>query len=157
MKLKIKEYLAENMKDLITSCNFISYVLRWLIFCSLAIMIVIIIVAICITENLEQVPTWVDLWLTILIRIPGFILIYSTKIFLVAIPIIWLIQCWDCIKHKRNNKYVIGNLCLWLLLAPISWYCYDSNRREAECMEWCVDEDKSNYDECLFSTCDFPI
>lgn len=157
MKLKIKEYLAENMKDLITSCNFISRVLRWMIFSSLAILIGILIVAICIIENLDQVPTWVDSLLTILTRIPGVILIYSTKIFLVTIPFIWLVQCWDCIKHKRDNKYVIGNLCLWLLLAPISWYYFDLNRREAECMEWCVNKDKSNYDECLFSTCDFPI
>ena len=26
-----------------------------------------------------------------------------------------------------------------------------------ECMEWCVSEDQSNYNECTFSTCDFPI
>ena len=26
-----------------------------------------------------------------------------------------------------------------------------------ECMEECVNEDQSNYNECTFSTCDFPI
>ena len=26
-----------------------------------------------------------------------------------------------------------------------------------ECMEMCVNEDQSNFDECTFSTCDFPI
>lgn len=157
MKPKIREYIAKNMKDLITRCNFISCVLRWLIFCSFAIILVESIIAICIITNLEQPPAWLDLFLTILFRIPVYILIYSSKTYLIVIPFIWVILCWDCIKHKRNNKYVVSNLCLWLFIALITVFIYNSNKSEEECMKLCVLPDKSNYSECSLNTCDFLI
>ena len=157
MKLKIKEYLAENMKDLITRCNFISRVFRWLIFGSLSIFILEIILATNITENHKEIPVWLDPILAIIAIVPIYTLIYSSKTFLFTIPLIWLIQCWDCVKNRKVNMYVVSNLCLWLLIVFISIMEAVFGYHEEECMEKCVLPDNSNYVECANSTCDFPI
>lgn len=156
---RFKQYIADNMVDLITRCNFISRVLRWLIFGSFTIFILGIIegmYSVGSNQNAEQM-SW-QMYLAMGLLVPStLVMVYSAKVFLVVIPLIWVIQCWDCIKHKRDNPLIISNLVLWIILALCATYSSVSNQQEQECMEWCVDEDKSNYDECLFNTCDFPI
>ena len=157
--VKFKQYIANNMVDLVTRGNFISRVLRWLIFGSLAIFILGMIegmYSVGSDQNTEQM-SW-QMYLAMGLLIPStLVMVYSAKVFLVVIPLIWVIQCWDCIKHKRDNPLIVGNLVLWIILAFCATYSSVSNQQEQECMEWCVKEDKSNYDECAFNICDFPI
>jgi len=150
---KIKKYLAENMKDPVTRCNFISRILRGLIFGSLSIILFVAIIAMWII-HIDTLPHWLEVVMAILIGVGGQILVCSAKVFLVVIPVIWLIQCWDCIKNKRDNKFVVSNLILWFFIAMFTIWAINSNKDEEECMKACVKEDQSNYNECLYSICD---
>lgn len=157
MVKKFLQYWEENTKDLITRCNFISRILVKLIFYSLGIFVLGAVIGAWLYEYIEKFPDFAAA-IALLFVVPAvYIMVYSAKVFVVVIPLIWLIQCLDCIKNKRYNRYVVSNIVLWILIALMCLYSYDSGKREDECMQWCVKEDKSNYDECLFNTCDFPF
>lgn len=152
MKQKLKEYWAKNTTDLVTRGNFISRILQWLIFISLLITITELFVFASVAEHVQQVPVWIDKVLAVLFIVPVLVLIYAAKVFLAVIPIIWLIQCWYCIKGRKFSVYVISNLLLWVFIAASVFFITGIRHQEAECMKWCVNADQSNYESCL-NTC----
>jgi len=60
--------------------------------------------------------------------------------------------CIATAKLWKIVKAVVLLICLFIfLLIVLDDGAYD------RCMKECVKEDRSNYDECTFDTCDFPI
>ena len=82
------------------------------------------------------------------------IMVVSLICSLFIIPIVWFIQCIDCIKTKKDNDEILRNILFWIFLALISLYVYNDNKATDECMAECVLPDKSNYEECRDSRCD---
>lgn len=90
----------------------------------------------------------------------------------------YLIIIWLCIlvirplwratseNHSKQYQNILGVFCraiscigiigVILLTFLVTFFMF-MNIKEEECMEWCVLPDNSNYSECLFGTCEFPI
>lgn len=155
---KIKIYINNKYPDRVSKCNAIGRLLKSLVcgsfVCLLALggisWLKIILFDI-------YTFTWLSYLFNGLFMIFVSILIYASKCALVAIPIVWFIQCIDCIKTKKDNDEILRNILFWIFLALISLYIYNDNKATDECMAECVLPDKSNYEECRDSRCDFVI
>lgn len=152
---KFKAYWAKNTTDLIAWCNFISRILWKLIFISLGICILLIIIGAFIADDTIKAPAWIENIFAGLLYIFVLILVYSSKVFLIIIPLIWPLQCWYGIKGRKAGFWVFGNPILWFFIAMLTAYSYYDDKRYEECMSWCVLPDESNIEECVFNTCDF--
>jgi len=157
MNQKLKNYWTQNLSDPVKRCSYISRILCLILILSFGLFILGIAATYFLLEYINPIPGWIETVLSSFLLIIVYVLAYSAKIYIVVIPFIWLIQCWYSIKDKEIKPFLLANLFLWLLVALLALYAYDSNQREAECMKWCVNEDQSNYNDCLFNTCDFPI
>ena len=156
---KIRTHINNKYPDRISKCNAIGRILRklWLIsFIVLLLGTGLLVPFAMYIDNIDN-----DFIFKILVSIwfipTKFVLIFSTISSLILIPIVWFIQCVDCIKNKKDNDEILRNLLFWILLALLSLYIYNDNKATDECMKECVLPDNSNYENCRDSTCDFPI
>ena len=156
---KIKTYIKNKYPDRISKCNAIGRILRKLWLISLIVLLLgtgLLVPFAMYIDNIDNdfiFKIFVSIWF-----IPAtFVLIFSTMCSLILIPIVWFIQCVDCIKNKKDNDEILRNLLFWIFLALVSLYIYNDNKATDECMKECVLPDNSNYDDCRANTCDFPI
>lgn len=155
MKNKVKNLL--NSGYFARKANLIIRILRWLIFISLELLIALEITAMIVVSVVEYAPYWLETILIWSMAIPGYALMYSAKVFLVVVPVIWLIKHVYKCKDKPVDSYFISNFVLWIAVALVTIWINYSQKEEAKCMEQCVNADKSNYAECALDTCDFPL
>ena len=155
---KIRTYINNKYPDRISKCNAIGRLLKNLVCGSIAVLLALSGIS-WLKIILFDVNTfnWLSDLFGVLFIILMFILIYASKCALVVLPIVWFIQCVDCIKNKKYNDEILRNLLFWILLALLSLYIYNDNKATDECMAKCVLPDNSNYDDCRANTCDFPI
>ena len=156
---KIKTYINNKYPDRVSKCNAIGRLLRKLFGVSFVLFWILsgILLALSIYSNNGFSETLFK-FLTYTFIIPVMsIMVVSLICSLFIIPIVWFIQCVDCIKNKKDNDEILRNLLFWILLALLSLYIYNDNKATDECMKECVLPDNSNYENCRDSTCDFPI
>ena len=153
---KIKTYINNKYPDRVSKCNAIGRLLRKLFGVSFVLFWILsgILLALSIYSNNGFSETLFK-FLTYTFIIPVMsIMVVSLICSLFIIPIVWFIQCVDCIKNKKDNDEILRNLLFWIFLALISLYVYNDNKATDECMAECVLPDKSNYEECRDSRCD---
>ena len=153
---KIKIYINNKYPDRVSKCNAIGRLLRKLFGVSFVLFWILsgILLALSIYSNNGFSETLFK-FLTYTFIIPVMsIMVVSLICSLFIIPIVWFIQCVDCIKNKKDNDEILRNLLFWIFLALISLYVYNDNKATDECMAECVLPDKSNYEECRDSRCD---
>ena len=156
---KIKIYINNKYPDRVSKCNAIGRLLRKLFGVSFVLFWILsgILLALSIYSNNGFSETLFK-FLTYTFIIPVMsIMVVSLICSLFIIPIVWFIQCIDCIKTKKDNDEILRNILFWIFLALISLYIYNDNKATDECMAECVLPDKSNYEECRDSRCDFVI
>lgn len=156
---KIKIYINNKYPDRVSKCNAIGRLLRKLFGVSFVLFWILsgILLALSIYSNNGFSETLFK-FLTYTFIIPVMsIMVVSLICSLFIIPIVWFIQCIDCIKTKKDNDEILRNILFWIFLALISLYVYNDNKATDECMAECVLPDKSNYEECRDSRCDFVI
>ena len=155
----IKTYINNKYPDRISKCNAISKILRKLWLISLIVLLLgtgLLVPFAMYIDNIDNDFIF-KIFVSICFIPATFVLIFSTISSLILIPIVWFIQCVDCIKNKKDNDEILRNLLFWILLALLSLYIYNDNKATDECMKECVLPDNSNYENCRDSTCDFPI
>ena len=155
----IKTYINNKYPDRFFKCNAIGRILRKLWLISLIVLLLgtgILVPFAMYIDNIDNDFIF-KIFVSICFIPATFVLIFSTISSLILIPIVWFIQCVDCIKNKKDNDEILRNLLFWILLALLSLWIYNDHKATNECMEMCVAEDLSNYDECLNNTCDFHI
>lgn len=153
---KIRTHINNKYPDRISKCNAIGRLLRKLFGVSFVLFWILsgILLALSIYSNNGFSETLFK-FLTYTFIIPVMsIMVVSLICSLFIIPIVWFIQCVDCIKNKKDNDEILRNLLFWIFLALISLYVYNDNKATDECMAECVLPDKSNYEECRDSRCD---
>ena len=153
---KIKIYINNKYPDRVSKCNAIGRLLRKLFGVSFVLFWILsgILLALGIYSNNGFSETLFK-FLTYTFIIPVMsIMVVSLICSLFIIPIVWFIQCIDCIKTKKDNDEILRNILFWIFLALISLYVYNDNKATDECMAECVLPDKSNYEECRDSRCD---
>ena len=153
---KIKTYINNKYPDRVSKCNAIGRLLRKLFGVSFVLFWILsgILLALSIYSNNGFSETLFK-FLTYTFIIPVMsIMVVSLICSLFIIPIVWFIQCVDCIKNKKDNDEILRNILFWIFLALISLYVYNDNKATDECMAEWVLPDKSNYEECRDSRCD---
>lgn len=158
--LKIYDYIQIKYPHKIDKCNFISKVLNHVVFDALiALVVVFVLLFICVvvfdkSELLEWVCEYI---IKYILWVISAILACGSKLYLLIMPFVVAFQCFDSVKNKTCNNRIAINVAAWILIAIATLYFSDLRRREDACMAECVNEDGSNYNQCLFSTCDFII
>ena len=90
--------------------------------------------------------------------------LFRASIFSFPILIGWLIHK---ILNPSGEIGALSKIIRFIIVVPLIelliiliFHCFVGSYADGsyeECMEWCVKDDLSNYDECTFNTCDFPI
>lgn len=155
----IKTYINNKYPDRISKCNAISKILRKLWLISFIVLLLGVALLMPLASYINKFDNYfiIKILVSIWFIPTTFVLIFSTMCSLILIPIVWFIQCVDCIKNKKYNDEILRNLLFWIFLALVSLYIYNDNKATDECMAKCVLPDNSNYDDCRANTCDFPI
>ena len=91
---------------------------------------------------------------------------YTFRLQAYLIPF-WMLYLVYKTLNSENENSAISTVARVIVIGPLTFLMfvtfffgffgsYGSGAYD-ECMEMCVTEDLSNYDECTFGTCDFPI
>lgn len=85
----------------------------------------------------------------------GFEMVGKADVIFSILLLPWIVRAF-VISMGWNWDFFSEEYAKFAVLA-MALYATDVNTREDECMSWCVSDDGANYNECLFSVCDFPI
>lgn len=154
---KIGERVCEKCSDRMETCDFISKVLMQLFFYP----ILLVIIGMWLVYSFGAAGETSDsLFMMIIERILlgiAVVWVFVGKAYLLIIPIVFIIQCVELKKTGKCSRWMGLNFVVWIFIGLMALYATGVHTREDECMSWCVSEDGANYNECLFSVCDFPI